>query len=120
MYDTATVTRHAVHADGNRDLLLLRHRHADLRRHHPGEHADGYADATAPCPTRSTDGPLTAGSYSFIGVYSGDSNYAGNIGAVEPLTINQGCSSVSTAINARHQQRPVPARWASRCTTRRR
>ena len=33
---------------------------------------------------------MTAGSYSFIGVYSGDSNYTGYTGAVEPLTINQG------------------------------
>src|SRR6202795_2886411 len=39
-----------------------------------------------------------AGSYSYIGVYSGDSNYTGYTGAVEPLTINQGSSSVSTAI----------------------
>ena len=41
---------------------------------------------------------LTAGSYSYIGVYSGDSNYAGYTGAVEPLTINKASSSVSTAI----------------------
>ena len=41
---------------------------------------------------------MTAGSYSFIGVYSGDSNYTGYTGAVEPLTINQASSSVSTAI----------------------
>jgi hypothetical protein len=39
-----------------------------------------------------------AGSYSYIGVYSGDSNYAGSTGAVEPLTVNKGSSSVSTAI----------------------
>ena len=63
-----------------------------------------------------------AGSYCFIGVYSGDTNYAGYVGAVEPLTVNQGSSSVSTAaIERRHQPRPSPgrSRWASRCTTRR-
>ena len=49
-------------------------------------------------PNSSTTAALTAGSYSFIGVYSGDSNYTGYTGAVEPLTINQGSSSVSTAI----------------------
>ena len=49
-------------------------------------------------PNSATTAALTAGSYSFIGVYSGDSNYTGYVGAVEPLTINQGSSSVSTAI----------------------
>ena len=33
---------------------------------------------------------LTAGGYAYIGVYSGDSNYTGYTGAVEPLTISQG------------------------------
>ncbi len=49
-------------------------------------------------PGSSLEGPLTAGSYSFIGVYSGDSNYNSSVGAVEPLTVNQASSSVSTAI----------------------
>jgi len=43
-------------------------------------------------------GPLTAGSYSFIAIYSGDSNYAGSTGAVEPLTVSQGTSSTATTI----------------------
>ena len=49
-------------------------------------------------PNSATTAALTAGSYSFIGVYSGDSNYTGYTGAVEPLTINKASSSVSTAI----------------------
>ena len=49
-------------------------------------------------PNSATTAALTAGSYSYIGVYSGDSNYTGYTGAVEPLTINQASSSVSTAI----------------------
>ena len=49
-------------------------------------------------PNSAATASLTAGSYSFIGVYSGDSNYPGYTTAVEPLTINQGASSVSTAI----------------------
>ena len=49
-------------------------------------------------PNSATTAALTAGGYSYIGVYSGDSNYTGYTGAVEPLTINQGTSSVSTAI----------------------
>ena len=42
---------------------------------------------------------LTAGSYAYIGVYSGDGNYTGSVGAVEPLTVSQGSSSVGTAID---------------------
>jgi hypothetical protein len=49
-------------------------------------------------PNSATTAPLMAGAYSFIGVYSGDNNYNGSVGAVEPLTINQASSSVSTAI----------------------
>jgi hypothetical protein len=54
------------------------------------------ADGTV--PNSALTSALVAGSYSFIGVYSGDSNYVGFAGAVEPLTINQASSSVSTAI----------------------
>ncbi len=49
-------------------------------------------------PNSATTAALTAGSYAFVAVYSGDSNYAGYTGAVEPLTINKGSSSVSTTI----------------------
>src|SRR5207245_2045189 len=49
-------------------------------------------------PESSAHGPLVAGSYSFIAVYSGDSNYAGSTGAVEPLTVNMGTSSTATTI----------------------
>ncbi len=55
-------------------------------------------DNSGDVPNSAVTAALTAGSYSFIGVYSGDSNYTGYTGAVEPLTINQASSSVSTAI----------------------
>ncbi len=54
--------------------------------------------STGSVPNSNVTAALTAGSYSFIGVYSGDSNYSGYTGAVEPLTINKASSSVSTAI----------------------
>jgi hypothetical protein len=43
-------------------------------------------------PDSALHGPLAAGPYSFIAVYSGDSNYEGSISAVEPLTVQQGTS----------------------------
>src|SRR5437879_7593514 len=49
-------------------------------------------------PNSATTAPLMAGSYSYIAVYSGDSNYSGSTGAVEPLTISQGKSSTATTI----------------------
>ena len=55
-------------------------------------------NANGTVPNSATTAALTAGSYSYIGVYSGDSNYTGYTGAVEPLTINKASSSVSTAI----------------------
>ncbi len=45
---------------------------------------------TGAVPNSATTPALTAGSYSYIGVYSGDSNYAGSVGAVEPVTVNRG------------------------------
>ena len=47
-------------------------------------------------PNSATTAALTAGNYSYIGVYSGDSNYKGYTGAVEPLTVNQGTSIEGT------------------------
>ncbi|HZZ43308.1 MAG TPA: SdrD B-like domain-containing protein [Tepidisphaeraceae bacterium] len=49
-------------------------------------------------PASPITGPLGAGSYSYIAVYSGDSNYGIAIGDPEPLTINTSTSSVSTNI----------------------
>jgi hypothetical protein len=49
-------------------------------------------------PNSAVEGPLTAGEYSFIAIYSGDPNYAGSTSPVEPLTINQASSSTTTAI----------------------
>jgi hypothetical protein len=45
-------------------------------------------------PDSDLRGPLSAGSYSFIAVYSGDRNYAGSASPVEPLTVVQQGPSV--------------------------
>src|SRR5208337_2866506 len=65
-----------------------------------GPHTDQTVtlNANGTVPNSATTAALMAGSYSYIGVYSGDSNYTGFTGAVEPLTVSQGTSSVSTAI----------------------
>ncbi len=54
---------------------------------------------TGAVPNSTTTTALSAGSYSYIAVYSGDTNYKGSVGTVEPLTVNQGSSSVSTTIH---------------------
>ena len=41
-------------------------------------------------PDSALHGPLAAGAYSFVAVYSGDSNYVGSTSPVEPLTVQQG------------------------------
>jgi hypothetical protein len=62
-------------------------------------------------PDSALHGPLAAGAYSFIAVYSGDSNYAGSTSPVEPLTVQQGTSTTATVIvDANHTPvtSPVP------------
>src|SRR5262249_1519447 len=49
-------------------------------------------------------GPLAPGSYSFMAIYSGDSNYAGSSSDCEPLTVFNPDSNTTTTIhNAAHQ-----------------
>ncbi len=38
-------------------------------------------------PNSATTGALALGSYSYIAVYSGDANYKGSVGSIEPLLI---------------------------------
>ncbi len=59
-------------------------------------------------PDSALHGPLAAGSFSFVAVYSGDSNYAGSTSPVEPLVVQQGTTSSSTVIVNSNQQ-PVTA-----------
>src|SRR4029079_509879 len=49
-------------------------------------------------PNSTPTGPLAAGAYSYIAVYSGDSNYTRSTGAVEPLTINKANTITATVI----------------------
>ena len=70
-------------------------------------------------PDSALHGPLAAGSHSFIAVYSGDSNYAGSISAVEPLTVQQGTSTAATVIvdpNGVPVTSPVPLGMSVRDT----
>jgi hypothetical protein len=56
-------------------------------------------NATAPfVPNSDPTGPLPTGSYAFTGSYSGDPNYTGVTGTVEPLNIGPGVSNTQTAI----------------------
>jgi type IV secretory pathway TrbF-like protein len=60
-------------------------------------------------PDSALQGPLAAGAYSFVAVYSGDSNYLGSTSAVEPLTVQQATSSTVTAItDVNHVPIPAP------------
>lgn len=54
----------------------------------------GLADATA-----FVQGPLDAGSYSFMAHYTGDNNYAPGDGSCEPLTVTQLTPTVATDIH---------------------
>ena len=59
----------------------------------------GTAEAVASGVANSaSEGPLTAGSYSFQATYGGDSNYLGSTGACEPLTVGQATSATVTTV----------------------
>ncbi|MGP8161130.1 MAG: hypothetical protein ACLQGJ_07900, partial [Candidatus Dormibacteria bacterium] len=51
-------------------------------------------------PKSSTEGPLGAGSYSFLASYSGDSNYAAATGSCEPLSVGKAVVAVTTGVKA--------------------
>ena len=54
--------------------------------------ASGVADPS------SVEGPLGAGDYSFVAIYSGDGHYAPSTSAPEPLTIDKGTLTLNTTI----------------------
>ncbi len=55
-------------------------------------------NANGTVPDSSNTAPLAAGSYSFVAMYSGDSNNAPSTGAVEPLTVGKADTSTATVI----------------------
>jgi hypothetical protein len=54
------------------------------------------ADGTV--PNSSTEGPLSAGSYSFQATYSGDINYLGSTSSCEPFSVGKKPTSTSTTV----------------------
>src|SRR5262249_57454071 len=76
-----------------------------------GSHADQVVTlVNGVVPDSAAHGPLMAGAYSFIAVYSGDSNYAGSTSAVEPLTVDKGPPATAPATQG---PRPQPHTTAS-------
>src|SRR5262249_9561383 len=65
-----------------------------------GPHTDQTVTlaANGTVPNSAATAALMAGSYSYIAVYSGDSNYNGSTRAVEPPTINKGNTTTATGI----------------------
>src|SRR5262249_39275301 len=65
-----------------------------------GPHTDEVVtlNSDGTVPDSALHGPLAAGPYSFIAVYSGDSNYPTLTSAVEPLSVQQGTSTSATVI----------------------
>ena len=98
VYDTATVTGTPFTPTGTVTYYFYTTASPIYGTTTPSSTQTVTLTGTGSVPNSATTAALTAGSYSYIGVYSGDSNYAGYTGAVEPLTISKASSSVSTAI----------------------
>jgi hypothetical protein len=54
--------------------------------------------ATGAVPRSDFEGPLASGSYSFLAVYSGDTNYQGSTTSCEPFMLKPGPSSTATRV----------------------
>jgi methyl coenzyme M reductase subunit D len=109
VHDTATITgQHpGVPATGTVRYEFF----ASIDGTGPHTAEDFHLNPDGSVPDSALHGPLAAGSYSFIAVYSGDGNYAGSTSAVEPLTVQQGTSTSATVIvDANHTPitSPVP------------
>ena len=60
--------------------------------------ADQVTMSSGTVPHSSTTDPLQAGGYSYLAVYSGDSNYKGSTGDCEPFSVAKGTSSITTTV----------------------
>ena len=49
-------------------------------------------------PNSNVQGPLQAGSYSFLAAYSGDANYTGSTSTCEPFAVAQGSAAAATTV----------------------
>ncbi len=94
VYDTASVTGTPITPSGTVTYEFF------TTLNGTGTHVDQTVtlNSNGTVPNSSTTSALAAGSYSYIAIYSGDNNYKGSTGSVEPLTINKASSSVSTTI----------------------
>ena len=93
VYDTATVTGKPFTPTGTVTYEFF------TTINGTGSHADQTVTlSSGNVPNSATTSALAAGSYSYIAIYSGDGNYKGSTGSVEPLTINKASSSISTTI----------------------
>ncbi len=95
MFDTATVTAGFVTPTGTMTYEFFTNGTGSGA---PAAMETVTLNADGTVPNSAVQGPLPAGAYSFIAVYSGDSNYTGSTSALEPLTISQGSTTTATAI----------------------
>ena len=58
----------------------------------------GTGTLSAGVANSSSEGPLTAGSYSFQATYNGDTNYLTSTGACEPFTVTEATSQTATTV----------------------
>ena len=98
VYDTATVTGTPVTPTGTLTYNLYTTATPVYGTTTPSSTQTVTLTAAGTVPNSDTTAALTAGGYSYIAVYSGDSNYKGFVGVIEPLTVKQPAPSVSTMI----------------------
>src|SRR5262249_41880162 len=94
VYDTATVS--STPFTPTRTVPYHIHKTINSTRPHTDQIVALNSNGTV--PTSAVSAAFLHGSYPFVAVYSGDSNYNGSTGAVEPLTINKANTLTATVI----------------------
>ena len=98
VYDTATVSGSPITPTGTLTYYFYTTSTPTFGTTTPSSTQTVTLTGNGSVPNSATTAALAAGGYAYIGVYSGDTNYSGSTGAVEPLSISKATSSVSTAI----------------------
>ena len=105
VYDTATIT----HSDGfiPTGTVAFTFFRGDCATGTVAFGQTRTVNADGTVPVTANVGPLSAGSYAFEAVYSGDANFPGATSPCEPFAVAAGTSSVATQVNLAGTTTPV-------------
>jgi hypothetical protein len=88
VYDTATVSGSTVYAPTGTVIYYFYDTATPVYGTTTAVSSQTVSLSNGIVPNAAATAALAAGGYSYIAVYSGDSNYADSVGAIEPVTVS--------------------------------